>query len=155
MMKIDFTLVAAVAGVAFGLVGTILGLLNTWQSFNRDRVRIQVIPVGLLYSNGMKSIGIEVTNHSVFPVTITEVSFALPGVKKYRFQFLPTVLEGCDLPQLMEARTSFTVRFPPWILNHPEWENVNKAFVRTACGKRFSGTSGALRQLVRSAARKQ
>ena len=38
------TLITAVVGAVCGIVGAILGVMNTWQQLRRDKVRIKIIP---------------------------------------------------------------------------------------------------------------
>jgi hypothetical protein len=151
----NITLITAIAGLAFGLVGAVLGILNTWRAFDRDRIRVRVVPVALIYENGADGFGIEVTNLSYFPVTVSGLGFTVRGHDE-RLTFLPSDIRGCQLPQRMEPRTSFTAILPVRTGDHPKWSFVHRAYADTACGRRFTGTSGALRQKLKhgGAARK-
>jgi hypothetical protein len=95
----SITLITAIAGATFGLIGTFLGVLNTWRAFERDRIRLVIIPkVYLTTDSGTlaaerfneqfetdpiwkafhtqaKDLCIEVVNRGFLPVTIREVGF--------------------------------------------------------------------------------
>lgn len=144
----EITLITAIAGLAFGLIGAILGILNTWRAFDRDRVRIRVVPVSLIYESGADGFGIEITNLSYFPVTVHGVGFTVHNPKE-RLTFLPSDIRGCQLPQRMEPRTSFTAILPVKSGEHPKWSFIREAYVDTACGRRFTGMSGALKQKIK------
>ena len=63
-----------ILSAALGMVGTILGIFNTWRSFRKDRVRLRVKPQavqqylpmatrgGILTPSGPLQMGIEVIN---------------------------------------------------------------------------------------------
>jgi hypothetical protein len=141
----NITLITAIAGLVFGFVGAVLGVMNTWREINRDRVRVRVVPVLLIFESGEDAFGIEVTNLSYFPVTIKEVGFAVRGHDE-RFTFPASEIRGCQLPQRMEPRTSFIARLPVFTADHPKWSFIDRAYADTACGKRFTGMSRAVRQ---------
>src|SRR3546814_11210717 len=59
-------------------LGAFLGVMNTWQAINRDRVRLRVRPLSVMaIATGDQGYGIEVVNLSSFPVTVEEVGFTL------------------------------------------------------------------------------
>lgn len=149
----NITLIAAIGGLVFGVVGAVLGVINTWKAFDRDKVRLKVVPLYTLYESGEQGLAIEVTNLSYFAVTITEVGFTLRGSDE-RLVFLPPLLTGFRPPQRMEPRTRFTAYLDAAACHHPGFATVNVACATTACGQRFSGTSPALNQHVRRAASK-
>jgi hypothetical protein len=145
----NVTLITAIAGLVFGFVGAVLGILNTWRAISRDLVRVRVVPVSLKYEGGTDGFGIVVTNLSYLPVTITSVGFTVrDGSGVDRLTFLPSDIGGCQLPERMEPRTSFTAILPVITGNHPKWSFIHKAYAETACGMRFTGMSGALRQKI-------
>ena len=70
------TLITAIAGLVFGVTGAVLGILNTWRAFDRDRVRLRVSPIWFFRNDGVQTVhtlGVDVTNLSFFPVTVTSV----------------------------------------------------------------------------------
>lgn len=143
----NITLITAIAGLVFGLLGAVLGVINTWRAFDRDRVRVKVVPVFVFNERNDQWLGVELTNLSYFPVTITSVGFLKARSDDY-MPFLAPELQGCRLPERMEARTRFTAFIPMAACQHPNFATINRGYADTACGRRFTGTSGALRQHV-------
>lgn len=119
MSRDEITLIIAVAGAAFGLTGAVLGILNTWRAFDRDRVRLTVRPVWLMFEDRDPGVGMVVTNLSYFPVTVTGLGFTVRGHRDERLTFIPSDIRGCRLPERMEARTSFTAILPIRTTDHP------------------------------------
>jgi hypothetical protein len=145
----DITLITAIAGLAFGFLGAVLGIINTWRAFDRDRVRLRVKPVWTVFQGGTHTLSIEVINHSYIPVTVTQVGFTLRDRDKV-FIFLP-IQPGDSIPKRLEPRTSLTALAPFGTENAPSMIDVRRAFAKTACGCRFTGTSPALRGVVAQA----
>jgi hypothetical protein len=143
----NITLITAIAALVFGFLGAVLGILNSWRAFDHDRLHVRVVPVLLIFESGADGFGIEVTNLSYFPVTITSIGFTLRDGTE-RLTFLPSDVRGCELPQRMEPRTSFTAILPVLTGDHPKWSFIHRAYAETACGKRFTGMSRALRQKI-------
>ena len=95
------TLTTAITGAACGVVGAVLGIINTWSLASRNRLRLRVRPyfavvqrmrngnyVGIARHFGepfpddvAPHLCVEVVNLSSFPVTISEVGFGDPGSK--------------------------------------------------------------------------
>ena len=151
--KDTVTVITATAGAAFGLLGTFLGILNTWRAFDRDRVRLRVRPVWYFRNDGVQTIhtlGIEITNLSYVAVTVSQVGFTLRQRDKV-FTFIAAIPSGGHLPQRMEPRTSITTVAPLGTDHCPPMRDVRRAFAQTACGCRFTGTSPALRGVVHEA----
>ena len=148
----QFTLITAIAGLVFGVVGAVLGVINTWRAFDRDRVKLKVRPIWFFRNDGVQTIhtlGVEVTNLSTFPVTVSSVGFKLPDEKL--FTFLTSLPAGGYLPQRMEARTSLTAVAPLGTEKNPAIKDVLSAYAQTACGCMFTGDSPALRGVVSEA----
>lgn len=157
MASQDVTLITAIAGLVFGAVGAVLGVINTWRSVNRDRLKVMVHPVSRRNAETWEEIGfgIEVTNLSWVPISISQVGFILkkrdPNGERVRVVF-PS-MSGCKLPERMEPRASFTAYIPT--LSHFEgWHLVEKAFADTACGLRFTGTTNALKAKIAASRRR-
>jgi|ERR1039458_5152224 hypothetical protein len=146
------TLITAIAGLVFGVVGAVLGIINTWRAFDRERVRLKVSPVWYFRSDGVQTahtLGVEITNLSFFPVTISSVGFKLSDGQM--FTFLTSLPSGGYLPQRMESRTSLTAVAPLRTENNPAMKDVISAYAQTACGCVFMGDSPALRGVVNEA----
>lgn len=61
---------------AIALLGAVLGLINTWHSLDKSRVKLKVVPAHAIPVGGADpwlQFCIEVTNLSTFPVTVHEV----------------------------------------------------------------------------------
>ena len=150
-MKIE--LIQAIT-ISVALVGAILGILNTWNSIKKERVRLKVYPsnaykfyqtIGgeVKYEEG---ISIDIINLSYFPVTIAELGFAnfyifsnkLRGAKS-----LPLNFEnpgGASLPYRLETRDSIYFYLNESYFERKDLFQKNKyVYARTACGKFFKG----------------
>jgi len=143
------TLITAIAGLVFGFLGAVLGVINTWHAITHDKLHVRVNPVSCIRPDTREEIGfgIEVTNLSRVPVTISMVGF--DTIDKGLFLTWPDIT-GCQLPQRMEPRTSFTA-FLPIRTAHNGWSRIVCAFAETACGQRFTGTSPVLKAKIAAA----
>jgi hypothetical protein len=141
------TLITAISGLVFGFLGAVLGVINTWRAVAHDKLRIKVTPVSTLDARTREEIGfgIEVVNLSHIPVTITMVGLLTTDDDSMFLTF--SNITGCQLPQRMEPRTSFTAVLPISI-NHDGWSRIDEAFANTACGRRFTGTSRTLKAKI-------
>jgi hypothetical protein len=139
---------STVFGIA--ILGAILGILNTWQAMRRDRLRLRVRPLNTVRmdAEGM-GFAIEVTNLSMFAVTVEEVGFSLgsPAAKGTRGVVPnPQIIDGGGWPRRLESRSSVTLYFdrPP----DPQFRrSIRRAYAKTACGEYAYGSTPALRQL--------
>lgn len=142
--------------VTFGLalLGGVLGVVNTWKAIDKDRVKLIVrpghaIPVGaaeVMYPR--MQFCIEVINASGFPVTVQEVGFFHRGTSSRGAAIQPITIDNKgSTPRRLEAReaASFYMEKP----GRFEGKRVKAAYARTACGRTFTGSSPALRQLNR------
>lgn len=132
-------------------VGASLGIFNTWTDFRRNKERIRVVPNhAILHSTHTASI--EIINEGAVAVTISGV-----GLELETRQHLPITEEntiaGPHLPFRLDPRDSKTFYLMPWLLDSPEFRGASNAYCRTATGKKFSGSSDALKQLVREGRR--
>jgi uncharacterized repeat protein (TIGR01451 family) len=148
----NITLITAIAGLVFGVLGAVLGVINTWRAITHDKLRVRVNPVSRIRADTGEEIGfgIEVTNLSRLPVTIDMVGF--DTIDKGIFLTWADIT-GCQLPQRMEPRTSFTAILPIRT-EHDGWSRIVCAFAQTACGQRFTGTSPVLRAKIAAARKK-
>ncbi|MDB6056600.1 MAG: hypothetical protein JWO95_444 [Verrucomicrobiales bacterium] len=146
----NFTLITAIAGLVFGFLGAVLGVINTWRAITQDRLKVRVRPISRLNADTREEVGygIDVTNLSKVPVTISMVGFAT--IDKDIFLTFRGIT-GCNLPERMEPRTSFTAILP--ITNQKGFERITCAFAETACGQRFKGTSPNLKAKIAAARR--
>ena len=152
----NITLITAIAGLVFGFLGAVLGILNTWRAITRDRINIRVLPLWIFPQVGPEGMGIEITNLSYMPVTISHVGFTVRGREEH-MPVLDGLMGGGGLPQRMEPRTQITAFVASATFEHPNFAGVHEAYADTACGRRFTGTSKPLRFQIRkmAAARQQ
>ncbi len=117
-MDVNLTIVTAIVGAVTGSIGAVLGIWNFVQGVSQRRVRLKVVPKltatkrGGFLSNTRDVLPdgfacIEVTNLSVFPVTIDEVGFSLVG-KDVRSVIIPE--PRTLLPRRLEPREAIDVR---------------------------------------------
>lgn len=133
-----------VTTLGIAVLGATLGVLNTWRTFNQDRVRIRVAAMYCLIGDGRECLGIEVVNLSSFPVTITGIGCTMAGGKK-RLWLHPDLLStGDTLPKRLEPRTGFTALAGPGATEHLEFRGARKPFVATACGLKINGSAKGL-----------
>jgi len=143
------TFITAVFGSVFGVLGATLGIINTWRAFDRDRVRLIVRPLWMLFPNKTHTLCIEVINKGYVPVTVTQVGLTMRDKQK---SFIFDVVQpGDSLPKRLEPRTAVTFVAPSGTENDPRFSEVRAAFARTACECRFIGTSAALRAAISNA----
>ena len=142
----NITLITAIAGLAFGFLGAVLGVINTWRAISRDRVRLKVRPALTIFPHGEPCFSIEVINIGYIAVTVSEVGITVGDDLK--FAILPTDA-GSSLPKRLEARAAITVIARPGVENAPPLKDGRRAYARTACGCHFTGTSPMLRDIIR------
>ena len=138
------------------IIGAVLGIINTWRSYSKDRVNVMVEARGAILSDGygqaQHRLCVEVVNLSFMPVTISQISFTLHGNKKYSFIFFPEFMDGKgNLPRTLEARNSFSAFVPYSSYNKETIESLNAPYVKTACGKRFKGGGMPIHSAMKSA----
>jgi hypothetical protein len=139
-------------GVTLGiaLLGAVLGIINTcYNVMWRDRIRLKVVPVWLFFGGGHEQLGIDVTNLSFLDVTVTGAGFAARGEKGF-YSIVPAeLLHGGVLPQRLQPRTSITILVTAGAENQEWMAGIDHAVVKTACGRRFKGTTPALRGQIK------
>lgn len=133
--------------LAIALLGAVLGIINLWRAFDRDRVRVRVLPRSYVTSHGDGGLCIEVINVGYIPITISQVGFDLSIRGKI---FLHASLLK-DLPKRLEPRTAFTAYLATGGEQDPAFAKVTRAFAKTACGCRFAANSKALSGVVKVA----
>jgi len=137
-------------GITLGvaLLGASLGILNFWRMMDRDRVHIRVVPRSYFHTNGGASgVCIEIINLGFIPITISQVGFTV-NLKGQVFLHRSLIQ---DLPKRLEARTSFTAYLATGVEQDERFRSVVRAFAKTECGRRFTGSSIALRSYIKAA----
>jgi hypothetical protein len=143
--------VIQVITLSVAVLGAVLGVLNTWQGFDRNRVKLKVIPKGAIPVGGANqriTFCIEVTNLSTFPVTVSDVGVFYYGTDKRGSIITPFLVDGGSWPRRLEPRSSVTVysERPTSSAEH----RIKCAYARTDCGTTKTGTSPALEQVART-----
>jgi len=148
------TLALAIIGAVFGLIGTVLSLVNTWRLFDRDRVKLRVVPkfaIGVGALAGERFVSISVTNLSAFPVTISEVGFRMNGTTDRIAILAPRISDGGTLPRRMDSRTTCSFQMELHGFNPAQFVMIRCAYVETDCGVSVDADSPALQSLVKQA----
>lgn len=138
--------------VTFGLavVGALLGVLNTWRSLIKDRVRLRLNVAGYITNQGDRGINIEVVNLSEFAITVKQVAFDHRNGNI--LVVLPIEAYGGKIPpQRLEPRASFSAVLPASRIKDADFAGVTRAFAITACGRKFRGSSVYLKSLIKKA----
>jgi hypothetical protein len=136
--------------LAIALLGAVLGVINTWQTLDKDRVKLRVVPkhaVPVGAADPSLTFCIEITNLSSFAVTVDETGVFYTGTEQRSAYVRPILFDGQGWPRRLEPRTSVTVygQPPTSLRGNP----VKCAYARTACGVTQIGNSTALMQLSR------
>jgi hypothetical protein len=157
-MPNDLTAAIAVLGAATGIFGAALSLINTWRAFDRDRVKIRVVPmIAFPVTGGVVGkeplLSIEVTNLSTFPVTIAGVGYLMHGTKSRLAITSPIIHDGGAFPRRLEPRSTFSVYAVADTAREPQFAKVRCAYAQTACGCTIRGKSKALNSQVEEAQR--
>jgi hypothetical protein len=145
------TLITAIAGLVFGVLGAVLGVINTWRAISRDRIKVSITVVWIISQRDTEGMGIEITNLSFMPITISRVGFTVRGSDEH-MPILDGIFGGGRFPHRMEPRTQITAFVSAAAYEHANFARVHKAYVETACGKRFTGSSNALRGQIQKMA---
>jgi len=148
----SITLITAIVGAVCGVAGAILGVINILHQMQRDKIRLKVtphhaIPVGSL-ENAPVNFGIEVINLSEFPVVIEDVGFQLADKCHGTLSPVPGLQPKGKLPLRVEPRTAYSKLFH-LDKDTIDWANVRCAYAQTQCGTTVTGTSPALKQIIR------
>ncbi len=156
MDKGTITLVIAVVGAVTGILGLIFNFLNTWRVFDRDKVKLKVVPkLSIFFGMGQHydCLCIEVINTGFVPVSVSRV--VLPIDSKHELHFTQHPQHIVVLPVRLEPREAVTIYTTPDLQLSPEFASVLSARASTACGRHFDGTSPALKSFVKRARNKK
>jgi hypothetical protein len=140
--------IAAAITLAIAVLGAGLGIINTWLSLDKSRVKLRVRPmraIPLGAANPRLTFMIEVTNLSAFAVTVCDVGLFFSGTKE-RLTFVnPITGDGEPWPRRLEPRSSVSIYGEP-PASTPE-HRLKCAYARTECGVTRTGTSPAFKAL--------
>jgi hypothetical protein len=134
---------------ALAVLGSLLGVLNWWHTFNSSKVKLRVKPAYAFgVPNGRPMLSIEVVNLSNFAVTVHEVGITLNGnsISRERAAVTnPILVDKGNWPRRLESREAVAVYLDPASFQADK-PNLGKAYARTSCGEVEYGTSPALEQ---------
>lgn len=139
---------ASAVTLAIAVLGAVLGVINTWNTISNRRVRLRVRPLWAVTATG-QFVGIEVTNLSTFPVTVSDVGmlYRRPWSQAPERAAItaPEFSDGDHWPRKLDPREQVTAYIHPAHL--PRGRNFWGAYARTICGEIAYGRSPALKQL--------
>ncbi len=143
--------ISLIEGITLGiaLLGAFLGIINTWHSINRTRVKLKVIPKHAIPVGGMDPnlrMCIEVVNLGAIAVTIQDAGVFYHGTKKRGAILSPVFSDGGNWPKRLEPRASLTVYCQ--LPYSGEGTKIKNAYAKTECGVTQIGTSEALKQIA-------
>jgi len=149
-MEETFTWINAVT-LSIATLGAVLGVMNTWRTFDRDKVKLKVTPKRSYPVESMaefqEHLCIEITNLSTFPLTIVEVGILYHGTSNRAAVINPLVFDGGVFPRKLEPRTSVTAHISPEIFDMSRQFSIKCAYATTDCGVTITGKSPALKYL--------
>ena len=138
--------------LAVALLGALLGVLNAWRTYAKDRPRLRIKTKSWLNSFGESGLCIEAANVGFLDVYIEQVGFTLPGNMVLLFPCLAMGVH--EFPHLLKAGQYATFYVPPHVNENPSLATATHAFVRTGTGATFrSGFLSTRQQLAHHAAR--
>ena len=132
-MENPWYLVVAVCAV----VGAALGVINFLRSYLADTERVRVV----LWHGGSDDFPrIEIINHSVFPITITDVGRVMKDGQNDSAIFSVQGLEPA-LPKRIDARDAYSFRYGARETIYLALRDIEYIYVKTALGNIFTAGS--------------
>lgn len=124
---------------ALAVVGAALGILNTWQNFRRDCVRIKITPTIHCDPKHGHALSVTVTNLSAFAVTITEIGVSMHKRDGLIQSILFRPLDGRQFPHRLEARAEVKTASGTIAWSEAEMDRLQYPFAVIAGGRVFNG----------------
>lgn len=144
----EITIFQAVT-LAIALLGAALGLINTWHTLDKNRVKLRVVPKRAIpygAADPRISLCIEVTNLSSFPLTIDEVGIFFKGTDRRAAVVTPVLPDNGPWPRRLEPRSSISAYSQ---LPEPrKGRRMRCAYARTQCGRTVEGNSPAFKKIA-------
>ena len=168
----SLTSIAALAGLAFGFVGTGLGIFNTWRASQKDKVKLKVIPkiyrdlgntrfsssrIPTDVNQRWHGLCVEIVNLGFFPVTIDEIGILRTDSDMRMMMARPELSGNESLPKRLEPRTALTAYIPspaPEAMFQMGLSDAKCFYATTACGVTVQGSSEVSKWLIRLGKRK-
>jgi hypothetical protein len=145
--------------LAIAVLGAVLGIINTWQSIDQNRVKLRVsVRLGYFFvgthrtADPQPQVAIEIMNRSPFALTIAQVGFQMRGSDNLLALIDPILPDGGKMPRRMEPRSAFTAYFSPEASQNLPSQSVSRAYANTDSGEVAYSSRTALRKLLRSLA---
>jgi hypothetical protein len=135
-----------VVTLSLAAIGAVLGVLNTWKVFARERVKLRVVPKHAIPIGAVDprlTFCIEVINVGGVALTVNEVGVFHQGTSKRSAVITPVIADKGPWPRRLEPRSAVTVYAQGASLpmqGHP----IRCAYAMTDCGRTFEGNSAAL-----------
>jgi hypothetical protein len=125
---------------ALAVLGAVLGVINAWRSWVKDRPNIKVsVSAGIQQYRG-ELVLINIRNLSSFPITVTHLGFDVLGRATHGQIVKPEFTRGETLPVRLEPRTSVTALCVKHIALPPDYLfTLTNAYIQTDCGLRVEG----------------
>ncbi len=136
--------------MSIALVGAVLGIINTWFAYDRERLKLRVVPVYAQPVGAMNpsiNFGINITNMIAFPITVSEVGVLYDGNPGRGAITLPIIIDGGEFPRRLEPRSSFSVYADITTQSPDLFSLVRCAYAKTDCGSLVEGESPALEDI--------
>lgn len=147
-MGTGITLFQAIT-LGIALLGAVLGVINTWRSLSKSRIRLKVVPAYAIpvgAADRRLEFAIEITNLSAFAVTVYDAGVFFHGTKRRGAILNPVFSDGGQWPRRLEPRSSVSVYSQ--IPESPDGHRIRCAYAKTQCGHTQTGTSPALKQIA-------
>lgn len=131
-----------------GMVGCVLGIRAEWRAATAHKPRLQVTPL-VGWSTPQtpmppRMLGVEVVNHSAFPVTIDEVGFLNDGSDN-RWAFVnPYTIDDSPWPRRLEVQEAEIFYISAERLPPDQLRRIKCAYARSSTKAIVKGTSKAL-----------
>jgi hypothetical protein len=123
--------------IVIAIIGASLGIINMFYNFNRDRVKLRVIPniwKICIKDEISERFGIEVINLSTFPVTIRQLGYYDKRNKINVITGLSGFINPIQLPIKLGPRESFSLYGDVEFHKNKDLLNIKCWYAYTICG---------------------
>ncbi|VAW12359.1 hypothetical protein MNBD_BACTEROID05-553 [hydrothermal vent metagenome] len=166
----DLDSVSKIVVTLAAFIGIALGIFNFVHNRRKQKVHLKVTPraahyIGntedgketYLYSSNeferedvADTLVVEVINLSAFPVIIGEVGLRKKWTRRRMAMPIPKLIDKGEWPRKLEPRESVIAHFDlTQLLGEVNLRKARCAYAKTICGELQTGTSKALKDLVR------